>query len=97
MDNLNFFEHLSESLRPVIRQEVSTAVSMAMKQKPESKPDRINIHEVCQITGYSEPTIYSKVNKAKRNRSNIPFRKINGRLTFSRRDIEAWMESDHRV
>ncbi|NEW84557.1 MAG: helix-turn-helix domain-containing protein [Mariniphaga sp.] len=51
----------------------------------------IGVEAVCEITGYSKPTIYAKT-----SRSEIPHFKRDNKLFFRKTDILAWM-TENRI
>lgn len=55
---------------------------------PEPLPDRISLNEACQLTGSSKSQLYklSMLNQ-------IPVSHFGKRLVFSRKELNAWMES----
>ena len=55
---------------------------------PYSQGDRIGIEEAAELLGRSASCLYRKTSK--RN-SEIPFKKIEGRLMFSRQKIEEFI------
>ena len=52
----------------------------------KSPKDIIFLTDVCEITGYKKPTVYSKV-----SRGEIPVLSNNSPLTFSRKAIIDWI------
>ncbi|WP_438710257.1 helix-turn-helix domain-containing protein [Aquimarina muelleri] len=58
------------------------------KQPPSEKKERdiIFMDEVCEITGYSKPTMYSKI-----SRYEIPVLSRGKPLTFSKKEIIEWI------
>ncbi|WP_438710724.1 helix-turn-helix domain-containing protein [Aquimarina muelleri] len=65
-------------------QEVLTKDGLSLISKPER--DIIFVDEACQITGYSKPTLYSKI-----CRYELPVLSRGKPLTFSRKILIQWI------
>ncbi|KAA1243326.1 helix-turn-helix domain-containing protein [Aquimarina sp. RZ0] len=53
---------------------------------PKEDKDLIFLEEVCEITGYTKPTLYSKI-----SRFEIPVLSRGKPLTFSKKEIIEWI------
>ena len=58
-------------------------------QVKSTMPEIIGLKAVCELTGYSKPTIYSKTSK-----NEIPHFKRDSKLLFRKSDIIEWMTSN---
>lgn len=85
-----------EKLSLIIREEINRALNL--KPEPKQLPDRCTFNEALEITGLSKSKLYKLTAL-----NQIPFRKFNKKLVFSRRELLTWMDAqtlepkDHRV
>ena len=71
---------------------IQNSVKKALADIPQSEPieisDRLNVDQACQLLNRTRSWIFKKTML-----KEIPFGKFGSRLVFSRKELEAWMES----
>lgn len=79
-------EEFTELNRQIVRQQLQEFHFFlgTPKQKPDQ--DIIFIEEACELTGYSKPTMYSKI-----SRYEIPVLSRGKPLTFSKEELIQWI------
>jgi excisionase family DNA binding protein len=71
-----------------IKDAVKEANASSTKE-PEPEPsDRLNADEACELLNRTRSWLFKKTMER-----GIPFSKFGSRLVFSRRELQAWMES----
>lgn len=74
-------------LEQIITASIQKCLSSTPQITPSEPSDRISIDEVCNLTGYTKPTIY-KLSFT----GSIPCEKFGKRLIFSRHELAQWMQ-----
>ena len=82
-------EDLKRMIQEAVREEFQRGVSATPATAPQDEIGGINL--AIKITGLAKGTIYDLVAKNK-----IPFCKPNGRLFFSRLELEKWINNSRR-
>lgn len=71
-----------------LEQQILTALEVIKRNTLLAAKKVLNIDDVCTLTGFSKPYVYTLT-----SRREIPYYKPNGRLIyFDREEIEAWMK-----
>lgn len=71
----------------ILEEQVLPTLRCKQKSDYPVEQDIIFTEEVCQLTGYTKPTLYSKV-----SRYEIPILSRGKPLTFSKKDILQWIK-----
>jgi len=79
-------EEFTELNRGIIKREVQEALNNQGQSRPNADRDIIFIDEACELTGYSKPTMYSKI-----SRYEIPVLSRGKPLTFSKKILIQWI------
>lgn len=66
---------------------IDTIEELKKLPTPEPLPDRIELAEACELTGYQKSAIYKLTMLGE-----IPFQKYGKRLVFSRKALNEWMK-----
>lgn len=76
-----------EQISQIFRAELDRILNV--KPQPQQQlPDRCTFDEALEITGLSKSKLYKLTSS-----NQIPFRKFNKKLIFSRKELQAWVES----
>ncbi|MBT4412367.1 MAG: helix-turn-helix domain-containing protein [Bacteroidetes bacterium] len=89
MDEVIFTQMTLTRLGDLIQDSVKKAIADTDQTQQPEESDRINLSEACKITGLSKSKIY-KLSMD----SEIPKKKFNGKLVFSRKELVEWMDQN---
>lgn len=78
-------------LKELIDEAVRVAINETKHPKPEPTPDQIDKDEVKRMTGQGSSWIYKHTMQGCSD--PLPFKKFGKRLVFSRKEIQAYIES----
>lgn len=81
-----------ESIRPELNKLIEEAVLFAMgkmQQQTERYPEKVNVEQAAEITGYSKNSLYQM-----HSRGQIPCAiKIGAKLMFRTKELYEWVEN----
>ena len=89
MDNIASM--IFESIKPELMELVENAVLAALRKTQEFKqyPDRVNVQQASEITGYSKNSLYQM-----HSRGQIPCAiKVGAKLMFRTKELYKWIEN----
>jgi predicted DNA-binding transcriptional regulator AlpA len=80
------YKELQRELLREHSNQIEKCSESGIRQKEKEEQDIIFMEEVCKLTGYTKPTLYSKI-----SRYQIPVLSRGKPLTFSKKAIIAWI------
>ncbi|KZS39734.1 hypothetical protein AWE51_08770 [Aquimarina aggregata] len=81
-------EEFTDLNRRIVKREVQELLGIQGQSRPKVDRDIIFINEACELTGYSKPTMYSKISKYE-----IPVLSRGKPLTFSKKVLIDWIHN----
>lgn len=84
--SLTVAEYIEVNQKIVKQQLLELLSNNSESLQPKSDQDIIFIDEACELTGYSKPTLYSKISKYE-----IPVLSRGKPLTFSKKELIQWI------
>jgi len=88
MDQILFSPIELSDLDQLIQNSVKKALASSTQAPSPEQPDRLNVDQACKLLNRTRSWIFKKTML-----KEIPFGKFGSRLVFSRKELEAWMES----
>lgn len=90
-NNDSFGSCLEDFFRSLLKEVVTEALQNQKTEEPTRYPERVNVSQASEITGYSKNSLYQMHSKG-----TVPgAHKVGRKLMFYTADLEAWIHNNN--